>query len=444
MLKPIAAALALTLLASVPSKAEAPDPLRKIGHIVVIFDENRSFDSMFGNFPGANGLANAGDRAIQIGPDGLPYKTLPQPIDSHIKGVDPRFPANLPNKPFDMARYVGMSDKTGDLIHAFYQEQMQIDGGRMDRYAVVSNAAGLVMGYYDTSKTYLWKTARQFTLGDAMFHSAFGGSFINHAFLVCSCAYRWPNAPEGIVAKVGPDGAMIKNGQVDPYGNAINTSQSVFLHDPKITDQAMLVPPQTEPHIGDRLDAKNVSWAWYSGGYDDAMAGKASEDFQFHHQPFAYFQNMAPGTPAQKTHLKDYKDFVRDIQGNTLPQVTFYKPIGELNEHPGYANVTAGDKHLAEVIGMLQKSPAYKDMLIVVTYDENGGSWDHVAPPRRDKWGPGTRVPLVAVGPTVKNGYVDHTPYDFGSILRTIEMRFGADPVNEIDGNAYPMRGLLK
>ena len=276
MLKPIAAALALTLLASVPSKAEAPDPLRKIGHIVVIFDENRSFDSMFGNFPGANGLANAGDRAIQIGPDGLPYKTLPQPIDSHIKGVDPRFPANLPNKPFDMARYVGMSDKTGDLIHAFYQEQMQIDGGRMDRYAVVSNAAGLVMGYYDTSKTYLWKTARQFTLGDAMFHSAFGGSFINHAFLVCSCAYRWPNAPEGIVAKVGPDGAMIKNGQVDPYGNAINTSQSVFLHDPKITDQAMLVPPQTEPHIGDRLDAKNVSWAWYSGGYDDAMAGIAS------------------------------------------------------------------------------------------------------------------------------------------------------------------------
>ena len=444
MLKPIAATLALTLLASVPSWAEVPDPLRKIGHIVVIFDENRSFDSMFGQFPGANGLANAGDHAIQIGPDGQPYKTLPQPIDSHIKAVDPRFPAKLPNKPFDMARYVGMSDKTGDLIHAFYQEQMQIDGGRMDRYAVVSNAAGLVMGYYDTSKTYLWKTARQFTLGDAMFHSAFGGSFLNHAFLVCSCAYRWPNAPAGIVAKVGPDGAMLKNGQVDPDGNAINTSQSVYLHDPKFTDTAQLVPPQTMPHIGDRMDAKGVTWAWYAGGYDDAMAGKPSEDFQFHHQPFAYFQNMAPGTPAQKAHLKDYKDFVRDIQGNSLPQVTFYKPIGELNEHPGYANLTAGDKHLAEVIGMLQKSPAYKNMLIVVTYDENGGSWDHVAPPKRDKWGPGTRVPLVAVGPTVKNGYVDHTPYDFGSILRTIEVRFGVDPVNEVDGNAYPMTGLLK
>jgi phospholipase C len=83
-------------------------------------------------------------------------------------------------------------------------------------------------------------------------------------------------------------------------------------------------------------------------------------------------------------------------------------------------------------------------MLIIVTYDENGGAWDHVAPPRRDKWGPGTRIPLIVVGPDVKRGYVDHTPYDFGSILRTIELRFGADPVNEIDGNAYPMRNLLK
>ena len=174
------------------------------------------------------------------------------------------------------------------------------------------------------------------------------------------------------------------------------------------------------------------------------MAGKAAENFQFHHQPLAYFLNLAPGTSGQKAHLKDYKDFVRDIQAGTLPSVVFYKPIGELNEHAGYANIATGDKHLAEVVAMLQKSPAYKDMLIVITYDENGGAWDHVAPPKRDKWGPGTRVPLVAVGPTVKTGYVDHTPYDFGSILRTIELRFGGAPVNEIDGNAYPLVGLLK
>ena len=442
MLKPLAFAAAF--LASTAAFAQAPDPLAKIGHIVVIFDENRSFDSMFGRFPGANGLANAGDRAIQIGPDGKPYTTLPQPVDSHIRAVDPRFPANLPNKPFDLTRYVAISTKTGDMIHAFYHEQMQINGGRMDRYVAVSNGTGLAMGYYDTSKTQLWKLAKQFTLSDATFHSAFGGSFLNHAFLVCSCAFRFPAAPASMVAQVGPDGAMIENGQVTPDGYAVNTTQSVYLHDPKATDTTTLVPPQTMAHIGDRLDAKGVNWAWYSGGYDDAMAGKPGETFQFHHQPLAYFQNLAPGTPAQKAHLKDYKDFVRDAQAGTLPPVVFYKPIGALNEHPGYAEIATGDKHLAEVVAMLQKSPAYKDMLIVITYDENGGAWDHVAPPRRDKWGPGTRVPLVAVGPTVKTGYVDHTPYDFGSILRTIELRFGAAPVNEIDANAYPLVGLLK
>jgi phospholipase C len=437
-------AFASILLASTATFAQVPEPLTKVGHVVVIFEENRSFDSMFGHFPGANGLANAGDHAIQIGPDGKPYQFLPHPIDSHIKAVDPRFPANLPNQPFDLAHYVAIGDKTGDLIHAFYQEQMQINNGMMNRYAAVSDAAGLVMGYYDTSKTELWKLAEQFTLGDAMFHSAFGGSFLNHSFLVCSCAFRYPDAPASMVSQVGPDGTMIKNGQVTPDGYAVNTSQSVYLHDPKQTDTTRLIPPQTMPHIGDRLDAKGVNWAWYSGGYDDAMAGKPDPLFQFHHQALAYFQNLAPGTPGQKAHLKDYKDFVRDIQAGSLPPVVFYKPIGENNEHPGYAEIATGDRHLAELIAMLQKSPDYKDMLIIITYDENGGSWDHVSPPRRDKWGPGTRVPLIAVGPMVKNGYVDHTPYDFGSILKTIELRFGAAPVNEIDGNAYPMVGLLK
>ncbi len=443
--KPLSAALALTAMLSIapPARAEiSGDPLAKIGHIVVIFEENRSFDSMFGTFPGANGLANAGDRAIQIGPDGKPYKTLPQPIHSKTKLADPRFPADLPNKPFDIARFVKIDDKTGDLIHAFYQEQMQINDGAMNRYAAVSNAAGLAMGYYDTSKTYLWKLARQYTIGDAMFHSAFGGSFLNHSFMVCSCAFTWPDAPA--VAVLDANGRLIKDGQVTPDGFAVNTSRSVYLHGAKDTDPKKLVPPQTAPHIGDRLDAKGIGWAWYAGGYDDARAGQAAEDFQFHHQPFAYFQNMAPGTPGQKAHLKDYKDLIADIKANTLPPVTFYKPIGEENQHPGYANITDGDKHLAELIGLLQRSPAYADMLIIITYDENGGSWDHVPPPKRDKWGPGTRVPLILAGPMVKKGYVDHTPYDFGSILKTIEVRFGVEPVNERDGNAYPMRGALQ
>lgn len=440
------AAIGLLVTTSAMAQPAASDPLTKIGHIVVIFEENRSFDNFFGKFPGANGFATAGDFAPQLGSDGKPYKFLPAAMDSNLKPVaeDKRFPAQLPNQPFEINPYVSLEEETGDLIHAFYQEQMQINHGAMNRFAEVSNAKGLAMGYFDISGTYLWKLAREYALGDAMFHSAFGGSFLNHAFLVCSCAFRWPNAPEALVAKLDPVGRMLQDGQVSPDGYAINTSYSVYLHSPKDTDPAKLVPPQTMPHIGDRLDAKGVAWKWYSGGYDDAMAGKPDKEFKFHHQPLAYFQNLAPGTPAQKAHLQDYQDLVRDIQQNTLPQVAFYKPIGELNQHPGYANVADGDGHLAEVIAMLQKSPAWQDMLVIITYDENGGQWDHVAPPRRDKWGPGTRVPLIAVGPTAKRGFVDHTPYDFNSILRTIELRFALEPLNESDANAYPMLNLLQ
>jgi len=439
-------AIGLLLATAASAQPAANDPLGKIGHIVVIFQENRSFDNFFGRFPGANGFANSGGFAPQIGPDGKPYKLLPAAIDTNLKPAaeDPRFPAQLPNQPFAINPYVSLEEETGDLIHAFYQEQMQINGGAMNRYAEVSNAKGLVMGYFDISDTFLWKLARQFTLGDAMFHSAFGGSFLNHAFLVCSCAFRFPNAPESMVAKLDDKGNMVKDGQVTPDGYAVNTTRSVYLHAPSDNDDAKLVPPQTMPHIGDRLDAKGVSWKWYSGGYDDAMAGHADPRFQFHHQPLQYFQDLAPGTPAQKAHLQDYKDFVRDIQQNSLPQVVFYKPIGQFNQHPGYTNVADGDGHLAELIGMLQQSPAYQDMLIIVTYDENGGQWDHVAPPRRDKWGPGTRIPLIGVGPMVRQGHVDHTPYDFNSILRTIELRFGLAPLTDADANAYPMRNLLQ
>jgi phospholipase C len=434
------------LTSAATALAQIPDPLAKINHIVVIFEENRSFDSLFGDFPGANGRANAGDAAHQIGPDGAPYRYLPTVKDTgqRFSTVDARFPARLPNGPFNLAPYVPAVGKTGDLVHKFYQEQIQIHDGAMNRFAEISDAGGLVMGYYDMHGSHEWRLAQEFTLADNMFHSAFGGSFFNHTFLVCSCAFTWPDAPESIVAKLDANGNVVKDGQVTPDGFVVNTSRSVYLHARSDTDPALLVPPQTMPHIGTKLDANGVNWKWYSGGYDDAMAGNPDPMFAFHHQPFAYFKEFAPGTPAQKAHLQDYKDLLRDIEQNTLPQVVFYKPIGALNMHPGYANVTSGDDHLGEVVAKLRGSPAFGDMLIIITYDENGGQWDHVAPPRRDRWGPGTRVPMIAVGPMVKRGFVDHTPYDFGSILKTIELRFGADPVGEPDANAYPLRNLLQ
>jgi phospholipase C len=143
------------LTSSHSAPAKIWDPLGKINHIVVIFLENRSFDSLFGDFPGANGRANAGEATRQIGPDGVAYEYLPAVRDTNqsLSAVEVRFPARMPNGPFNLGRYVPLFEKTGDLIHKFHQEQMQINGGAMNRFADISDAGGLVMGYYDMKGT---------------------------------------------------------------------------------------------------------------------------------------------------------------------------------------------------------------------------------------------------------------------------------------------------
>jgi len=125
-----------------------------------------------------------------------------------------------------------------------------------------------------------------------------------------------------------------------------------------------------------------------------------------------------------------------DIAAGTLPAVTFFKPIGAQNEHPGYASILEGDTHTAELIKAIQASSVWKDSVIIVTYDENGGLWDHVAPPVVDKWGPGSRVPALIISPFAKKGFVDHTVYDTTSILKFIETRYGLVPLGSRDGGA--------
>jgi len=120
---------------------------------------------------------------------------------------------------------------------------------------------------------------------------------------------------------------------------------------------------------------------------------------------------------------------LRDIEAGGLPQVSFYKPVGRLNQHPSYTDLITGDEHVADVLERLRKSPQWSRMLVVVTYDENGGFWDHVPPPKEDEFGPGTRIPTLIISPNAKRGFVDHTPYDTTSILKFITRRFGLEPL---------------
>lgn len=120
----------------------------------------------------------------------------------------------------------------------------------------------------------------------------------------------------------------------------------------------------------------------------------------------------------------DGREFIEAIDSGTLPQVAFYKPQGNLSKQAGYADMLTGDQHIADVIAHLERSPQWPRMLVIVTYDENGSFWDHVAPPKGDRWGPGTRVPAIIVSSFAKKGFVDHTLYDTTSILRFIIKSF--------------------
>ncbi|MEK4034369.1 acid phosphatase [Methylocystis sp. IM3] len=449
-----AALLSAASAAAQDSAGAGPNPFAKIGHIVVIVTENRSFDHVFGLFPGAEGLEAAARAHPQIDRDGhaLPYLPIP--------GQEFR----PPNAPFLLKGALAGPEKI-DPVHQFYVEQEQINGGRMDQFVEASNAGGLVMGYRDARSSQQWRLAQQFTLADHFFHPAFGGSMLNHVFLVCGCAPVYPDAPKELVSELDGKGRLARAdsspesalrgaprwrnvGKVTPDGFAVGTFLPFAPLGPVPSDGDRL-PAQTAPTIGDRLSEKDIRWAWYAGGWADVASGRSrpyegADKFQSHHQPFAYFKNYGPGTSAHAEHLKDGADFIEDARKGTLPPVSFYKPVGRYNEHPAYADFDAGDAHLGAIVDQLQASPNWSDMLIVVVADENGGFWDHVSPPKIDRFGPGTRIPALVISPFARKGFIDTTVYDGSSILRTIEVRFGLEPLTARDAAATDLRSALK
>jgi acid phosphatase len=448
--------MAVTPTLGEPAFAQ-PQALDRIGHVIVIYLESRSFDNLYGLFPGADGLDNAVGAPIQVTTEGRPFSRLPavinngslarsgSAISSASSVIDTRFTPGLPNGPFQADAYLGLDEQSGDLMHRFYQEQEQIDGGKMDKFVAISGAGALPMGYFDGQALPLYRLAAEYTLADRFFHAAFGGGFLNHIWLICACTPRYENAPADLVAQVDADGHMVHDGAVTPDGYAVNTIEPVSRpYDPRMGDERQRLPAQNMPTIGRRLTEAGISWAWYSGGFDDAQAGRPDPLFIFHHQPFVYFADYAEGTPERAEHLKDERDLVRDIKDNTLPPVTFYKPIGTDNEHPGYTDPMRGDQHAAAIVDAIKQSPIWNDSVIIVTYAGNGGTWDHVAPPKMDRWGPGTRVPAIIISPFAKRHFVDHTTYDTTSILRLIEARWNLAPLGERDANAADLTNALQ
>nr|WP_315429286.1 acid phosphatase [uncultured Albidiferax sp.] len=449
----LAAAVLLATACSTPTRqASAPDPqLAQIGQIVVVYLENRSFDHLFGLYPGANGVPNALAQGlgVQVDANNQPYAVLPPPLADKTGKPDARLAGPIPNGPFRLDPKIGLGDTLFSPIHAFWANQRQINGGRNDRFVADGNSGGLLMGTYDGSSLGLWKLAQRFTLADNFFQSAFGGSFLNHFWLVCACTPVYANAPHHIVA-LDAQGRSAEPDEPEAYvtqdGYAVNTMQGSWLYDP--TKKQALLPPQTAPTIGDRLSDKGIPWAYYGQDFNRAVAatqaGKGLSTFSYHHQPFIAFKRFIDSEAQRKAHLKDRADFMADAQGGTLPPVSFYKPTGGKNMHPGRGSVAEGDAEATEIVNAVMAGPQWKNTVVIVTTDENGGFWDHAAPPKGDRWGPGSRIPAIIVSPFSEGGRIDHTQYETVSILKLIEDRFGLAPLGTRDAKATSLAKALK
>jgi acid phosphatase len=567
-----AAALAVVAASSAgggPGKSD-DNKLNTVQHVVVIYEENHSFDNLYGGWERVDGLAQAdAAHTTQVNQAGTPFQCLymddinlqaqsaanpgaPLGTTCNDTTTATPFPSHFTNEPFTIDDYLSPTDTTcppsplvafsspngfkrgtgspggctRDIVHRFYEEQFQLNGGQQNRYMLQSDAAGLVMGVYDTKALPIYSYLHQpghpkYAILDNFFQAAFGGSYLNHQWLVaaatptCSAGNGCPanaahavldrngsptlsappasNRPPGMGALyVSPDAGLVNGPLTQVCGlpttiaglacgdYSVNTQQPAF--QPSGLFGAKL-PAQTNPTIGDRLTGKGVDWAWYSGGWSNANGnvgdpgwtnGAAADPstttgcsdpnvdpgvshwpecpdnlFQYHHQPFNYFTAFSTATTAgqanRTAHLRDEQEFIQLANGSTshcdLKPVSFVKPIGEENEHPGYASEPNGSDHLVSLLQAIENSKCKENTMVVVTYDEFGGEWDHVPPPGQgndngphDQWGPGTRVPALVLGPHLKGPFVvDHTEYDTTSILATIEQRYGLAPLGSRD-----------
>ncbi len=309
--------------------------LQGIEHVVVIYAENHSFDNLYGLFPGAEGIANATlQQRTQLDHDGKPLAELL--VFGRDGKPDPAYP-RLPNAPFRIDA-APVNRTPGGIVpsptHDFFHHQEQINGGANNLFVAMSSVGGWTMGHYDGSAFKLWQWAREYTLADHFFQAAFGGSYLNHQWLICACTPRHAEAPASMRV---------------------------------------------------RLDAS------------------------------AKLEKRAASPSA------------------SVGAVSFYKPSGRDSQHPSYTDILSGDAHMAGLLEKLRASAQWPRMLVIVTYDENGGFWDHVPPPQGvgwgDRWGPGSRIPALLIGPQVKRGFIDSTPYDTTSILKFISKRFDLPPL---------------
>lgn len=368
----VAGAQTATARAAVPTRTP-------IKHVISILQENHTYDNYFGKYPRGNGL---------------PARVCVP--------VHPRRPTAGCVKPF----HIGTNNVvSSDLDHSPQTFARQLNGGRMNGFVHAIDMRGedgrLTMGYYNQADLpYYYNLARDYVLFDRFFSSARTGSFMNHVYWVSGSG--------------GPGLDQIPE-------NGFRHLTTIF----------------------DRLQKRGISWKFYVQNYD-----KRLNYYTVSRYPNRFPSNRtsqvlwAPllniprflNRPELARHIVDLSQYYRDLAHGTLPAVSYIAPSGP-SEHPP-SSVRSGEAFTRTLINSLIRSGSWKSSAFILSWDDWGGWYDHVPPPRVDRFGYGFRVPALLVSPYAKRNYIDSTTLDFTSILKFIEHNWSLAPLAERDRHA--------
>jgi phospholipase C len=451
-----------------PRKGKTKTPIK---HVVVIFDENISYDHYFGTYPEAT---NKGG-----GTKFHAKKDTPK-NDNLVTAKKLKKNPNL-YKPF---RLSPKQSATCDQNHGYTAEQKAYNLGAMNAFVQnvsvdtcstgLFSAPGLTMGYFDgNTVTGLWNYAQNFAMSDSSFATNFGPSTPGAINLVSGNTHGFVEVDANTGAPA-PGTAVIDADPTTGVGSMIGDPQP-YADDCSNHAAGNHLVRGTGRNVGDLLNAQGITWGWFQGGFAPTAAwsgapgtfaacgtthqntgGQSSLDYIPHHNPFSYYPStanphhlppssiQAVGTTDQANHNYDLSVFAQAVKAKKLPSVSFLKAPAYQDGHAGYSDPIDEQHFLVDQINLIQKSKYWKDTAIVIAYDDSDGWYDHRAAKITNgsnnatfdtalcsgvpasggytgRCGPGPRLPLLVISPYAKANYVDHHQTEQTSILRFIE-----------------------
>ncbi len=466
-----------------------------VKHVVVIFDENVSFDHYFGTYPqaantdGTKFVATTGTRR----PDNL--------VTSGKLTHNP----NL----YDPSRLTPSQALTCDQNHAYTPEQEAANSGAMDQFVQKVSvdrctgefgAPGLSMDYFDgNTVTGLWNYAQQYSLSDRFFGSTYGPSTPGAVNLAAGNTHGI-RAVDPVTHAQVTDPSVVAAPDANGVGTMINDPEPAYddCSDTNHTASNNL-GEMTGRNVGDLLNARGVTWGWFQGGFRPTtkyqgegtyavcgsrhanIGGASQVDYSPHHEPFQYYASTANphhvppsseariGSTDRANHQYDLTDFAATLRHGNLPAVSFLKAASYQDGHAGYSDPIDEQHFLVKEINAIQQSPQWKSTAVVVAYDDSDGWYDHVfapisnsshtaddaatctsstAPVRKgyqDRCGPGPRLPLLVISPWAKTNSIDHRRLEQASIIHFIEDNWSTGRIGDgsFDARAASMASMF-